>query len=241
MDWVAGVDQLLMVVAVAVVMRVRVGVLMAVSVAMRVAEVVIVLMTVLVAVTGVVLMVVAMNIEVRAVNVAGKVTLLPIAVVPQIIKMLRASAIPAPGGLLLLIGLHATTVQGSGCTPQQARQVLPLPVSAPCSVSIKPGLHRKPGNGAFSQRHLLSGISWGKGTAKGTVWSPAAAGTLMLHSRPSLSFCMGGPVSTFGLPVAMFVQKISASDASTEQVGQWPLSCPASQQLCMDTRSLPKA
>lgn len=192
MDWVAGVDQLLMVVAVAVVMRVRVGVLMAVSVAMRVAGVVIVLMTVLVAVTGVVLMVVAMNMEVRAVNVAGKVTLLPIAVVPQIIKMLRASAIPAPGGLLLLIG-------------------------------------------------LLSGISRGKGTAKGTVWSPAAAGTLMLHSRPSLSFCMGGPVSTFGLPVAMFVQKISASDASTEQVGQWPLSCPASQQLCMDTRSLPKA
>ena len=67
-------------------------------------------MIVLVDVTGAMLMVMAMNI--MAVIVAGNVTVI-VAVVPYTIRMLRASGNPVTKGLLLLIGLHATMVQGS--------------------------------------------------------------------------------------------------------------------------------
>ena len=167
---------------------------MAVCVAMWVAGAVIVLMFVLVAVTEVMLMVVVMKfrvltvvmrgagvlarIMVGAVSVAWFATLIT-AVVPPSIWMLRASAIPVTKGLQLLIGLHATMVQGSGSPPQESRQVPSLPGSAPCLVLTKPGFHHKPGSRA-TEHHLLTGDARGEGTAKGTVWPPAAVGTLML-------------------------------------------------------------
>ena len=111
MDWVAEVHQLLMVVAVAMAVRMGVRVLMAVFVAVFVAGGVIVLMVMLLAVGVVAFMVmvsmlvlmlkvvmgwadIVVGIIMGAVDVAGKVTLMPTAVVPQSIRMLRASAIP---------------------------------------------------------------------------------------------------------------------------------------------------
>ena len=89
-------------------------------------------------------------------------------------------------------------------------------------VLAKPGLHHKLGTRAFSQHHLLT--SGGEGPAKGTVWSPAAAGALMLHSWPSLRFFMGTDVSMPDLAVvAMLVEERSASNSSTKQMVRWPL------------------
>ena len=219
-----------MVMAVAMAMRMGVRVLMAVFVAVFVAGGVTVLMVMLLAVGVVVFMVsmlvlmlkvvmgwadIVVGIIMGAVDVAGKVTMMPTAVVPQSIRMLRASAIPVTKSCLLLIGLHATAVHGSG--PTGAASACQCPMLG----GDQPGLHCKPGNCAFCQRHLLTGNARGEGTA--TVWYPAAASTLMLHSWPSLSFCMDRAVRIPDLAVAMPVRERSASTTSTEQLGQWPL------------------